>query len=145
MYYNLQTDFDHKTRRIDHNGQKEQCKVLGMEMVRCPIKEYDESDLKDKVKKAAEKLNELLELGNVVYINCTSGIGRAASVLVMYLVLYKSYSVKDAVAYVKRYRRVVCPNVEVVEDIVNAMHPDVRFGYNDYTACIAIDISRYAY
>jgi hypothetical protein len=29
-----------------------------MEMVRCPIKEYDESNLKDKMKKAAEKLNE---------------------------------------------------------------------------------------
>ena len=132
MWY---TDFDYKIRRIDHNRQKEQCKVLGMEMVRCPIKEYDESDLKDKVKK----------LGNVVYINCTSGIGRAVFVLVMYLVLYKSYSVKDAVAYVKRYRRVVCANVEVIEEIVNAMHPDVRFGYNDYAACIAIDTSRYAF
>ena len=97
------------------------------------------------MKKAAEKLNELLELGNVVYINCTSGIRRAASVLVMYLFLYKSYSVKDVVAYVKRYKRVVCPNVEVIEEIVNAMHPDVRFGYNDYAACIAIAISRYAY
>jgi hypothetical protein len=25
------------------------------------------------------------------------------------------------------------------------MHPGVKFGYNDYAACIAIDISRYAY
>ena len=28
VYYNLQTDFDYKIRRIDHNGQKEQFKVM---------------------------------------------------------------------------------------------------------------------
>jgi protein-tyrosine phosphatase len=143
--FNLQTDNDFKQRRIDHHGQLEQCKVLKIDMIRCPIKNYDESDLRDKLCKAAEMLKNILETGKNVYVNCTSGMGRSVSVVVMYLVLFKSYTVDDAVAFVKKYRRVACPNVEAIKEVVNRMKPDTQFGYNDYAACLTIDISKYGY
>ena len=95
-----------------------------------------------KLKGAGDTLKELLDKGKTVYVHCTAGMGRAAATVVIYLVLYEDYSVDQAVQFIKTYRPVVCPNINVINKVVAQYKPDKIYIPSEPTAVsINLDLS----
>ena len=139
---NVQTDKDLVFRQINHKEQKKECKELGIEIVRYPIEDFNEVDLALKLKGAGDTLKELLDKGKTVYVHCTAGMGRAAATVVIYLVLYQDYTVDEAVQFIKTYRPVVCPNINVINKVVAQYKPDKIYIPSEPTAVsINLDLS----
>ncbi len=139
---NVQTDKDLVFRQINHNEQKKESKELGIDIIRYPIEDFNEVDLALRLKGAGDKLKELLDKGKTVYVHCTAGMGRATATVVIYLVLYEDFSIDQAVKFVKTYRPVACPNVNVIRKVVAQYKPDKIDIPSDPTAVsINLDLS----
>ena len=121
---NVQTDKDLIFRQINLKEQLKECKELGIEITRYPIEDFNEKDLLLKLKGAGDKLKELLDKGKTVYVHCTAGMGRATATVAIYLILYEDYSVEEAINFIKSYRPVACPNVKVINKVVEQYKPD---------------------
>ena len=121
---NVQTDKDLIFRQINLKEQLKECKELGIEITRYPIEDFNENDLLLKLKGAGDKLKELLDKGKTVYVHCTAGMGRATATVAIYLILYEDYSVEEAINFIKSYRPVACPNVKVINKVVEQYKPD---------------------
>ena len=61
----------------------------------------------------------MIKEGKTVYVHCTDGMGRAAATFIIYLVLYEGFSVNDAWNFCKKYRPVICPNIGVINNVVD--------------------------
>lgn len=93
----------------------------GITPVHYPIHDFNAEDLKKKLVKGAEKLNELIHIKErKVYVHCTAGMGRAPAVVLVYLCLHRGMDPDDADRYVKSYRSVSVPNMTVVREVVAA-------------------------
>ncbi len=111
---NLQTERDFKQRMIDIEKTEKWVTQNGMRLLRYPITDFDPMDLASKVKNAADALKKLIDEGNKVYVHCTAGMGRAASVVVMYLTLYGGMTPEDACKFVKEKRKAATPNMGAI-------------------------------
>lgn len=113
--FNLQTERDFKHRRINLKETQSWVESEGMCLVHFPINDFDPLDLADKLLKAAGMLKELVEKYKKVYVHCTAGMGRAASVAVMYMVLYEKMKPEEARNYIKSKRKAATPNMGAIE------------------------------
>ena len=77
---------------------------LGLMMARCPIRDFDISDLRQRLPAAITTLANMLDHGHRVYIHCTAGIGRAPTVVLGYLSLVDAYSPDDAIYLILKGR-----------------------------------------
>ena len=69
---------------------------------RYPIHDFNQEDLKAKLKEGADLFNKLInEENKQVYVHCTAGMGRAPAVCLVYLCLYKGMDPDYADTYVK--------------------------------------------
>lgn len=114
---NLQTDDDLKARQVKYPLQRVQSKKYGININRYPIEDYCHEVMVSRLKGASDILNELLEKGNVVYVHCTAGMYRASSTVILYLVLYESYGVDEAIEFCSKYRPIICPNVRAIHEL----------------------------
>ena len=114
---NLQTDDDLKARQVNYPLQRVQSKKYGININRYPIEDYCHEVMVGRLKGASDILNELLEKGNVVYVHCTAGMYRASSTVILYLVLYESYGVDEAIEFCSKYRPIICPNVRAIHEL----------------------------
>lgn len=113
---NLQTDEDFDKWEVDFESVKEHCEELGVELVRFPIIDWNEDDLRIRLRESTEHLARLVADGHRTYVHCTAGIGRAPAAVIGYLVWHEDIDLDDAVAYVKKNRQ--CdPYVHVIREI----------------------------
>jgi protein-tyrosine phosphatase len=122
---NLQSDDDIKYRQVDINNNISFCKDNNIEIIRVPIHEQSQSELECKLKDAADGIHNALDSGNkCIYVHCTSGMNRSIDVIVMYLVLYKEYTLQQAGEYVKMFRRVACVNYKAIQNALHKENPE---------------------
>ena len=121
---NVQTDKDLEYRKIDINSLNKYANKYGIEMKRYPIEDFNKEELYNKIKGAADLLNELIKEGKTVYIHCTAGIGRSPSIVAIYLILYKNYSIRNAMILCKKSRPKISPVLEVINEIVKIYNTD---------------------
>ena len=115
---NVQTNKDLEYRQLDINILKKYANKYNINIERYPIEDFSQEELYQKLKGAGDLLNNLIKKGKNVYVHCTAGIGRAPSVVIIYLVLYQNYSINDAFELCKKYRPKISPNVEIIKNIV---------------------------
>ena len=119
--FNVQTDIDFAHRGINWDKMVRQYIDKGIEPVWYPIHDFNAKDLKDKLLDGARKLKELITVQErKVYVHCTAGMGRAPAVVLVYLCLYKGMNPDDADRFVKSFRSVSVPNMQVVREVVQA-------------------------
>lgn len=68
------------------------------------IFDMDPQDFEKKISKAVSILKKLINQYEFVYIHCTSGIGRAPSLAVIYLSSVLQIPLNEAIAFVKNKR-----------------------------------------
>jgi len=112
---NLQTARDFKQRSIDIKETQSWIEGEGISFTYFPINDFDPLDLADKLLKAAGILKNLIDKYKRVYVHCTAGMGRAASVAVMYMILYEKMKPNEARDYIKSKRKAATPNMGAVE------------------------------
>jgi protein-tyrosine phosphatase len=110
---NLQTDEDMSWYDIDWQNLEAHYRKTEIEVVRCPVRDFDPEDLREKLPECVHKLKELLEAGRTVYLHCTAGVNRSPTVAAAYLHRCRGWDVENAVAYVKE-RRNCSPEVEAI-------------------------------
>jgi hypothetical protein len=116
---NVQTDIDISHRGVNWSKMINYYQASGITAVHYPIHDFNEEDLKLKLFKGAEVLNEMInDQGLKVYVHCTAGMGRAPAVVLTYLSLFKGWDPTDADLYVKQYRKVSVPNMRAVKTVV---------------------------
>ncbi|KAL4430504.1 hypothetical protein ABPG74_005429 [Tetrahymena malaccensis] len=116
----LQTDDDMQRRSVDKNYLKEQYKKNGIEYYNIPIKDKSFQDFYHKGLRAVEKLNTLLKnQKRTVYLHCTGGISRAPQTAILYLSLYKNYSLKNATKFVCNKREAAFPDEQLMHQVYN--------------------------
>ncbi|MEJ2657440.1 MAG: dual specificity protein phosphatase family protein [Desulfobacterales bacterium] len=71
--------------------------ALGLEMERCPIRDFDMTDMRRRLPAAIRTLANMLARGHRVYVHCTAGMGRAPTVVFGYLTLVEWYLPDDAI------------------------------------------------
>lgn len=113
--FNVQTDEDFKHRGIQWDVLMRRYRHHGIKVVRHPIRDFDRDSLRAHLHAATHALDQLLASGKKVYIHCTAGMGRAPACAVSYLCWVKNMTLVDAVAHVKKHRKVAVPNVPVLE------------------------------
>lgn len=114
--FNVQTDEDFKHRGVQWDLLKKRYDQVGIKVVRYPIRDFDRDSLKSHLHGATHALDDLIQEGRKVYIHCTAGMGRAPACAVAYLCWVKQMNLVDAVAFVKKHRKVAVPNVPVLTD-----------------------------
>lgn len=57
-------------------------------------------------------INEMINLGNKVYVHCKEGHGRSPTMVAAYLIRYKGYKVNEAIEYISKKR----PGVHIEDD-----------------------------
>ena len=120
---NLQSDKDFKFRQINYQLQLEQAKTYQINIIRYPIEDFNQEDLYKHLKGGGDLLNILLKEGKRVYVHCTAGMSRSAAVVIIYLVIYKNYTVAQADNYCKKYRPIICPNYGVINRVAYDYKP----------------------
>ncbi len=115
---NVQTDMDMHHRQINWNNNLKAYKKHSIEIVRHPIRDFDQLDLIEKLKDASDHLKGLLDKGFLVYVHCTAGMSRAAATVIAYLVFYQDFCLEEAHDFVKSYREIICPNLKAIETVI---------------------------
>lgn len=116
--FNVQTDEDFKHRAIQWDVLMERYNALEITVVRYPIRDFDRDSLRQHLNGATHALDKMLKAGKKVYIHCTAGMGRAPAIAVAWLCWVKEMELDDAVAFVKKHRKVAVPNVPVLEQVL---------------------------
>eukprot|EP00347_Sterkiella_histriomuscorum_P011252 403373163 len=117
---NVQTDIDIAHRGINWPRMLEYYAQHKVTAVHYPIHDFNEEDLKAKIKGGADILNQMInQQGLDVYVHCTAGMGRAPAVVLTYLCLYKGMDPDEADLFVKTHRKVSVPNMRAVREIVS--------------------------
>lgn len=73
-------------------------------------------DFVSKAEGAVRLLKELLSEGGKVYVHCSAGIYRSTQTIALYLNLFQSYSVEEAVTLIKLRHLYAKPNIKVIND-----------------------------
>jgi protein-tyrosine phosphatase len=100
----LQTDDDLDYLDLDWGRIEDRCREKEIEVRRIPIRDFDGMDLRKKLPRCVEALDELLRNGRTVYTHCNVGTGRSPDVAIAYLVWRQGWSVDDAIDQVTKCR-----------------------------------------
>lgn len=77
-------------------------------------------DFVRKSNEAVKLLRQLVETYGSVYVHCTAGIFRSPQLIAIYLILYESYSIENAINHIKLRRPNAQPNLSKHRVIQNA-------------------------
>ncbi|MFW6170962.1 MAG: dual specificity protein phosphatase family protein [Planctomycetota bacterium] len=99
---NLQTNDDFRYLGIDWPAQRARYFARHLEVRRVPIEDFDDDALREKLPGAVLELDGLLEDDHVVYVHCSAGINRSASVVIGYLHWVRDWSLEEAELYVRK-------------------------------------------
>lgn len=97
---------------IDYPAHVDRAEQLGMVTVRCPIRDFDTEDMRQRLPSAVAALCQLLTCGHRVYLYCTAGIGRSALVAFAYLTLVQGYTREKASEVLHERRPSAAPDLD---------------------------------
>ena len=86
--------------------------ALGLMMERCPIRDFDITDIRRRLPEAISVLAKMLAHGIRIYVHCTAGMGRSPAVVLGYLTLVEGYSSDDAIRRILQGRPGAVPSWE---------------------------------
>ncbi|CAD8118214.1 unnamed protein product [Paramecium sonneborni] len=101
---NLQTRLDVYHRGVDWDEILSSYRKHNIFMKNFEIFDMDPQDFEKKISKAVQILKKLINHHELVYIHCTSGIGRAPSLVVIYLSSVLQFPLNEAITFVKNKR-----------------------------------------
>lgn len=110
---NLQTDEDIQRLGCDWRRLESHYRKSKTLLRRIPVRDFDGDDLRRQLPTCVQTLNELLRKGHIVYLHCTSGIGRSPSVLVAYLNWVQQLDLDKALQVVMQCRA-CSPNLDAI-------------------------------
>ncbi len=90
--------------RIDYPAMRRAGIRLGMNMARCPIRDFDIEDMRRRLPASIACLARLLDAGHKIYVHCTAGLGRSSLVTLGYLTLVNNHSPEDAIQCILKAR-----------------------------------------
>lgn len=82
---NVQTDEDTAYWGVNWYHLEPYYHEVGIEVRRVPVRDFDADDLRQKLPKCVEVLDELLHQGHTVYVHCNMGVNRSPSIVIAYL------------------------------------------------------------
>ena len=97
----LQTEEDFHYSMIDFPKMLDEYRKNSIEVIHFPIVDYDDNELRAKLHDSAKLLDKMVKQGLKVYVHCTAGMGRAPSVVITYLCLFKGMEVNQAELFVR--------------------------------------------
>jgi hypothetical protein len=115
---NLQTDLEMIHKNIDWKASVSFYEKNEIKFVRCPIKDYNENDLKEKLFDAVQELKKLIINNHIVYVHCTGGMSSSAATVIAYFVFYDTFSLEESYEYVKSNRNTICPDMNTISEVV---------------------------
>ena len=101
---NLQTDEDIEEARFFAEHPEALYADTGIKVCRVPVRDFDESDLQQKLPECVAALRGLLEQGHTVYLHCTAGVNRSPTVAIAYLHWCVGWELDTAVKHVQKCR-----------------------------------------
>jgi protein-tyrosine phosphatase len=101
---NVQTEDDFAQWGIDWPRLESQYERSGIECRRVPVQDFDAEDLRQKLPRCVEVLDELLREGHVVLVHCSGGVNRSPSIAIAYLHWVQGWSLEKAAAHVRKCR-----------------------------------------
>lgn len=110
---NLQTDQDMRSVKVDWKPLEDYYRKRKITLRRCPVRDFDPVDLREKLSECVRVLKELLADGNTVYLHCTAASGRSPTVAIAYLHWVLGWDLDQATAYLKQLRQCI-PNVDAI-------------------------------
>lgn len=110
---NLQTDEDLRGIRFFAEPLEKLYAGSSVELRRVPVRDFDESHLQERLPECVAALHRLLEKGHTVYLHCTAGVNRSATVAVAYLHWCLGWKLDFAVEHVESCRP-CSPKVEAI-------------------------------
>jgi protein-tyrosine phosphatase len=110
---NLQTDEDFEEVSFFDEHPEVLYADTGVKVCRIPVRDFDESQLQQRLPECVAALRRLLDKGHTVYLHCTAGVNRSPTVAIAYLHWCLGWELDTAVAYVEK-RRSCSPKVEAI-------------------------------
>ena len=110
---NLQMDEDFTSWGVNWPELEQAYGHLGIELRRVPIVDFDSSNLRNKLREAADALRELVSTGHRVYLHCSVGVERSPTVAVAYLVWCEGWSLDRASEHMRSVR-LSAPNLAAI-------------------------------
>lgn len=78
-----------------------------------------------------DEISQLIEDKDVVLVNCVAGISRSATFVLVYLMRYYDFNLKQAFKFVRDKRSQICPNKKFMEYLLEEEFKII--GYNSLT------------
>ena len=110
---NLQTDNDFDYWDLDWSRLQTRCNELGIAVRRIPVRDFDSEDLRKKLSRCVQAVDELLRADHTVYAHCNVGAGRSPAVAIAYLHWRQGWNLDEAIEHVTRCRS-CSPNIETI-------------------------------
>jgi len=101
---NVQTDEDMAHHGIIWHRLELHYRSVGIDVRRVPVRDFDPDDLRRKLPMCVELLDELLDLGHVVYLHCNMAVNRSPSIVIAYLHWVQGWTLEKATAHVMKCR-----------------------------------------
>jgi peroxiredoxin len=107
----LQTEDDYAdgVREDKRNAALE----FGLSFTNLPVTDFDRLELLSKLPKCVLVLKQSLAAGNTLYVHCTAGVNRSATVVVAYLHQSLQWPLEQALKHVLACRN-CCPDEEII-------------------------------
>jgi len=87
-----------------------------LSLYHCPIDDLPLTGI-DWIEPPAQFIDEQVRLGKKVYVHCSQGISRATTLVLYYLMTRHSFSLKEAFAFLRSVRPVVCPSIGFISGL----------------------------
>lgn len=100
---NLQQDKDLAYWGVDINALRARCEQHGVQLLRCPARDFDPHSLRATLPASVRVLDEALRRGRV-YVHCTAGLGRAPAVAIAWLYWCGGMQLDEAYSYLTEVR-----------------------------------------
>jgi protein-tyrosine phosphatase len=110
---NLQTDEDVRAADFFAEPLENLYAASGVKLCRVPVKDFDASDLQQRLPECVTALHSLLKEGHTVYLHCTAGVNRSPTVAIAYLHWCLGWELDAAAKHVKECRY-CSPNVKAI-------------------------------
>lgn len=108
------------------------CEEHQIKYKRYAIEDMNNQDFVYRADGAVRMMSELLKDGGKVYVHCSAGIYRSPQIIALYLSIFHSYPIEDAVNMIKAKHPYAKPNPQVISDALGVMRMrqvNRRLGY----------------
>lgn len=94
---------------IDYSQIQNKAADIGLTLVRCPIRDFDITDMRRHLPSAVSSLAALQAKGHRTYVHCTAGLGRSPLVVLGYLTLVDGRDPEEAISMILASRAGAVP------------------------------------